>query len=63
MNYIMEARENTKLSTSQCQAIIKVLGKKERDKVYVVRNDIEKAFHSLSHSFSLLCLKKLWIWK
>ena len=27
-------------------------------KGYVVTNDVEKAFDSLRHSFSLLCLKK-----
>ena len=29
---------------------------------YIVTVDIEKAFHSLSHSFLLDCLKKIWIW-
>ena len=29
MNFIMEAREKKKLSTSQCQAAIKLIEKKE----------------------------------
>ena len=35
MNSIMEAREKKKLSTSQCQAVIKLIGKKERDKRFI----------------------------
>ena len=35
MNYIMEAREKKKLSTSQRQAIIKLIEKKERDKRFI----------------------------
>ena len=32
MNSIMEAREKKKLSTSQYQAVIRLIGKKKRDK-------------------------------
>ena len=35
MNYIMETREKKKLSTSQRQAIIKLIEKKERDKRFI----------------------------
>ena len=35
MNSIMEAREKKKLSTSQRQAVIKLIEKKERDKQFV----------------------------
>ena len=35
MNSIMEAREKKKLNISQRQAIIKLIGKKERDKRFV----------------------------
>ena len=31
MNSIMEAREKQKLSTSQCQGVIKLIEKKERE--------------------------------
>ena len=31
----MEAREKKKLSTSQCQAVIKLIEKKERDKWFI----------------------------
>ena len=37
MNSIMEAREKNKLSTSQCQAVIKLIEKKERDKKSVYK--------------------------
>ena len=127
MNSIMEAREKKKLGTSQLQAVIKLIEKKERDKWFIknwrpisllnidykiiakalatrlketlpklisfqqtayVKNrfigeegrlisdilemseslnlkgsivsvDIEKAFDSLSHSFLLVCIKKV----
>ena len=32
INSIMEAKEKKKFSTSQCQAVIKLIGKKERGK-------------------------------
>ena len=35
MNSVMEAREKKKLSTSQPQAVIKVIEKKERDKWFI----------------------------
>ena len=35
MNSIMEAREKKKLSTSQRQAVIKLIKKKERDKRFI----------------------------
>ena len=35
MNSIMEAREKKELSTSQCQAVIKLIEKKERDKRFI----------------------------
>ena len=35
MNSIMEAREKKKLSTSQRQAVIKLIEKKERDKRFI----------------------------
>ena len=34
-NSIMEAREKNKLSISQCQAVIKLIKKKERDKQFI----------------------------
>ena len=37
MNSIMEAREKNELSTSQCQAVIKLIEKKERDKKSVYK--------------------------
>ena len=35
INSIMEAREKKKLSTSQCQAVIRLIEKKERDKRFI----------------------------
>ena len=35
MNSIMEAREKKKFSTSQRQAVIKLIEKKERDKRFI----------------------------
>ena len=35
MNSIMEAKEKKKLSTSRRQAVIKLIGKKERDKRFI----------------------------
>ena len=35
MNSIMEAREKKKLGTSQLQAVIKLIEKKERDKRFI----------------------------
>ena len=35
MNYIMEAREKRKLSTSQRQAVIKLIERKEKDKRFI----------------------------
>ena len=35
MNFIMQARVKNKLSTSQCQAVIKLIKKKERDERFI----------------------------